>query len=256
MPGLETNSLIAQRDSTAARTTNATADVDPLSGEYWTRERIQWLEEAVTDNNDLYEDYLQAGRYVDSYQSSTSDLVRKLKGLPEWAGLSGRQAHRAIVIGLARLRRDGEDVWDLLPTNELNGLSAEDDFLTGWEQLRRGSNPDALRGAVARAMSSPINWNEELKDKLAPITSTYKVFCDTCIYLQSTVSSGGYILLPQHQLAELLGIKQSGISSFCHRAERAGFLLKIDGSYSQREGRAIRWMCLVTWSRAEVQSRS
>jgi len=253
VPGKGTTSLIAQSDNTAARHSNATTNrVDPLSKGYWTRERIQWLEEAVTDNNDVYADYLQSNRRIYSYQSSTSDLVRRLKGLPEWAGLNAGQAHRAIVIGLARLRRDGNDIWDLLPTNQLNCLSAEDDFLAGWEQLRRGSNRDALWDAVVKAKSSPIDWNEEVRDRLSPITSKYKLFCDVCTYLQSTVGSDGYILLPQYQLAALLDMKQSGISSFCQRAERAGFLQKVDGTYSQREGRAIRWRCLVTWCRPEV----
>src|SRR6266851_7051355 len=81
---------------------------DPLSEQYWTEERLQWLEEAVDDNNDLYGKYLVAGDYS-YYRGSTSELVRRLKGLPEWAGLSARQAHRAVVIGLARIYEDDGD---------------------------------------------------------------------------------------------------------------------------------------------------
>src|SRR6266853_4208470 len=97
---------------------------DPLSKQYWTEERLQWLEEAVEENNDLY------GKYVVSldyrfYRGSTSELVRRLKGLPEWAGLNARQAHRAGLIGLAMIYDDDGDPddygdpWSLLHSNEL-----------------------------------------------------------------------------------------------------------------------------------------
>jgi len=252
----ERKDLVTQTANIAARGKTRPPITDPLSKEYWTRERLAWLEEAVNDNNDLYADYSAGGERVDSYQGSTSDLVRRLKGLPEWAGLSERQAHRAVVIGLARLRRDGEDAWDLLPSNELNGLSAEDDFVAGWKQLRVGSNPDALRNAVEKAKASPISWSEELIERLYPVSGKFKVFCDVCIYLQSTVGGDGYILLPQHQLAELLGLKQSGISSFCQRAESGGLLEKLDGSYSRTQRKAIRWRCTRTWCREEAKTCS
>ena len=252
------------------RNETTTQSNDPLSKQYWTEKRLRWLKEVVDENNDLYGKYLVAFDYS-YYRGSTSELVRRLKGLPEWAGLSARQAHRAVVIGLARIYDDDGDPdvygadeygdtdghgnpWNLLRFNELQALEAEEDFVAGWEELRIGTNPDALPDAVAHARHSPIKWSSHLEEKLSPVTPKFRLFCDVCICLQTMVGKAGYILLPQHQLAELLRLKQPGISSFCKRAERAGLLQKVDASYSYSQHKAIRWRCTLTAYRPEGKS--
>jgi hypothetical protein len=65
------------------------------------------------------------------------------------------------------------------------------------------------------------------------------------MYLQSMVGSDRYILLPQHQLAGLLGMKQGGISSYCKRATDAGFLRELNGGqWSLAQHQAKRYKCL------------
>jgi len=222
----------------------------PTERGYWTTERLDWLEDKVTKNNALYDDYtLNDGS--GAYRSSTAELVRYLKGLPEWAGLSAAQAHEAIVVGLYKLRQDSDDVWELLSEN-YDGTSAEEDFLAGWRGLRIGKldAADYLQQAVEQAKNRPIGYNEddEQVTRLQPLTKGFKLFCDVCLYLQTMVGPG-YILLPQSKLAELLDVSQQMISAYCRRAEDAGFLVKLDPRYSAVGHRAIRWHCTSTWSK-------
>lgn len=195
----------------------------------------------MNENGYLHSVHME-GDHVQAYRPSTGELVRKLKGLPEWAGLSTSEAHRALAIGLGKIINANGDPWSLLPDNDIKCIPAEEDFLAAWPKVR-GSSID-LAAVVHRAQANPISWSEDLKEKLSPVTARFKLFCDVCLYLQSMVGSQGYILLPQHHLAPLLETRQGGISSYCQRAKGAGFLEELNGgqwSYAQRQ--AKRWRC-------------
>lgn len=196
----------------------------------------------MDETNFLYSAYVDDCKRFGFYRPSTGELIRKLKGLPEWAGLSTGQAHRAIAIGLGKIKNDGRDPWELLPDNEIKEISAEEDFIEAWPEVR-GSSID-LPEVVRQAQASPIRWSQELQDMLAPVTPQFKLFCDICMCLQSMVGRDAYILLPQHQLASLLGTKQGGISSYCNRAKKAGFLEELnDGRWSHAQHQAKHWRC-------------
>jgi hypothetical protein len=81
----------------------------------------------------------------------------------------------------------------------------------------------------------------EWREKLEPASPGYKLFCDVCMYLQTMVGAEGYILLPQLQLAKLIGTAQGGISTYCGRAERASLLRRVDPNWSWKERKAIKW---------------
>lgn len=207
----------------------------------------------MSDVRDSYEIRLEEGNQR-ACCYSTFELVRALKGLPEWAGLSVHQAHNAVAIGLAKIRRHGGDPWMLLPDNEVKQISAEDDFPDTWNAVRSGKidRSDYLKQALEQAKRSPIKWSKELEAKLAPASASFKLFCDVCIYLQGMVGADGYILLPQVQLAELIGTAQGGISTYCVRAERAGLLRRVDPNWSWKKRKAIKWQCTATWQRTKA----
>ena len=160
----------------------------------------------------------------------------------------------AVAIGLAKIRRHGGDPWMLLPDNEVKQISAEDDFPDTWNAVRSGKidRSDYLKQALEQAKRSPIKWSKELEAKLAPASASFKLFCDVCIYLQGMVGADGYILLPQVQLAELIGTAQGGISTYCVRAERAGLLRRVDPNWSWKKRKAIKWQCTATWQRTKA----
>jgi len=216
---------------------------DPLGKDYWTEEHQQWLEELVEENNNLYTEYMLSDEHAHTYRGSTSNLVMELKACPEWAGLTVSAAVRAIKIGLGKILREGGDLWSLLPENELKGISAQEDFAEAWTQLTAKLDARSVERAVKQAKREPIAYSEELAEKLAPLTDNFKVFCDAVLYLQTMAGPSGHIILPQHQLAEFIGngLKQSAVSSYCRRAERAGLLVKVDARYSEHERRAMRW---------------
>jgi hypothetical protein len=234
----QTDSIARQRNETRSKTT-----INPCSKAYWTTERLTWLEETVKETQYLYSDHIDGGNHVHTYRPSTGELIRRLKGFPEWPGLSARQAHAALVIGLGKLADAGEDPWSMLPDNQVKILSSEDDFLAAWPKVRGfGVN---LAKVVEQAKAKPITWRPELEEQLGPVSPTYKLFCDVCMYLQSEVGPDGYILLPQHELAGLLETKQGGISSFCQRAKDAGFLREVNGGqWSRTQRLAKRYKCL------------
>ena len=237
--------MSTQTDTIATRHNNTSTITTPLAKEYWTPERLTWLEEAVIENQYLYVAHIEEGNHLHTYRPSSGELIRRLKGLPEWAGLSPRQAHDALVIGLGKIRDAGGDPWDLLPDNDVKGLSAEEDFIEAWPEVR-GSRID-LAEVVAQVKANPTAWNPELEEMLKPVTPNYRLFCDICVRLQSMVGSDNYILLPQHQLASLLGTKQGGISSYCNRATKAGFLVELnDGQWSHAQHQAKKYRCTST----------
>lgn len=213
--------------------------------EYWTQERLEAFEEAMTENEASYENYLDSDERMWRYQSSTAELVRYLKTLPEWQGLSSSRAFSCVVVALDKINKGGGDPWSLLPDNELKGITAAEDFVETWEALPPAN---VLELAVEQAKSAPIMYTDDLKKQLEPITPAFKVFCDLCIYLQTAVGRAHYILLPVHKLAPLLGTKPSGVSTFSKRAEKAGLLERLK-DHSFEEHRAIQWRCTRTFVR-------
>jgi hypothetical protein len=222
----------------------------PTEASYFTDERLQWLAEKIVWNNSQYQTYLEENFMNGTYCGSTSRLVQVLKGLPEWAGLTEAQATKAIYVGLAKLTADpNEDPWAMLPDNEVNGMDAVDDFRSAWRSMRVGISDAPLENAFNLARTNPINWSDELKDQIGPIGAKMKLFCDACIYLQGT--QDGYIILPQIRVAELLNVTQQAVSAFCGTAERAGFLIRVNGDYVKGK-QAIRWRCTQSLERSEI----
>jgi hypothetical protein len=229
---------IAGRRSEASKTT-----IDPCAREYWTQERLEWLEEIVSVNRYLYEGHLESARQTGRYQPSTGELIRRMKKFPEWAGLSTREAHDALAIGLAKLADAGVDPWSLLPENDIKYISAEEDFIDAWPKVR--ANDIDLAAVVQQAKASPVKWSPALEDNLSPVSPQFRLFCDVCMYLQSMVGPNSYILLPQYKLAPLLGTRQGGISSYCNRAIKAGFLEELNGGrWSHAQHQAKQYRCL------------
>lgn len=208
----------------------------------------------MEDNNAIYDMNL-ADRSYTTAAYSTWEFVRTVKGWPEWSGLSASQADHAIALGYAKVVRDGGNPWDLLPGNNFKGLDAQEDFLAAWPKVKIGRQDgrDYLTQAVELAKANPINWDKDLQQRLAPVTPRFKLFCDTCMCLQSMVGAQGYILLWQERLAELLGTKQEGISVYCQRAKLAGLLVELDNGHYERGKKCKHWRCTCTWTKGLPQ---
>src|SRR5262249_38214605 len=148
------------------------------------------------------------------------------------------------------------DPWSLLPDNEIKEIPAEEDFIDAWPKVR--AYDIDLAKVVQQAKTSPITWSPELEDRLSPVSAQFRLFCDVCMYLQSMQGRNGYILLPQHQLATLIGTAQGGISSYCSRATKAGFLEELNGgrwSHAQHQAKQYRCLsCLGTSQRSFTES--
>src|SRR5215831_12859744 len=163
---------------------------DPISKTYWTREIKQWFHEAIEHNRSTYEDYLPY-RHERSYRSPAFEFIRSLKTRTEWALLSKVQAHAAATKGLTMLARGTAyefHPWTMLVADcEIVEVPVESDFLATWLKVSANFGPDVRESAVARAKEQPIRWRKELETRLAPISPLYRLFCDSCMYLQTAI---------------------------------------------------------------------
>jgi hypothetical protein len=218
--------------------TSTKNSANPLRQDYWDADKLLWLEELMIINRSLYDAHIESGDYANGYQWSTGALVRRLKALPEWVGLSEKQAYEALVIGIGKLRLAGcdpsimvygEAPCDLLPDNVVRGISGQEDFMQAWPKARASSAN--LEQAVQYAKDHPVKWPAKFDEALLrynPTTPIFKLFIDTCLYLQGMVGEEGYILLPQSKLALLIGTKQGGVSTYCQVAKKAGVLAPLN----------------------------
>jgi hypothetical protein len=246
-PTQNRNSQSIRYDLGANGKKNNKVSDNPLDSKYWTQERLDWLHCVVKMNCARHEEHLETTERVTGYRNSTFDLIRDLKTQPGWAALSPELAHVALTEGLSRLY--GKNGWGALPMNALNQMDPEDDFLRHWPRVKARLDVGVFARAVLSAKANPLNWGDEWEKRLYPLTRQFKLFCDVCIILQ-TLHGNNPILLPQEKLAELLETKQPNISGFCQRAQRAGFLKKVNPNYSYIAKRAIEWWCAVIWNRS------
>jgi len=210
---------------------------------YWTRARLeqirQWAEETVMD----FEAW-QATAPFGAYRGVTFNLVRKLKSLPEWEGLSPEDAARSLDVAFQLL---GDD-WDtMIPVCGVNEIESRDDFIATWKGVRLALDPqgrDPVTAAYDHARAHTIVANADLAQRLGTCSPKLLVFLSLACYLQERMGPSGYILLPQERIAELMGVSQQQVSAWCARLRQAGVIEEINRFVPAKK--ATRWRCNYT----------
>src|SRR5262249_7291668 len=134
--------------------------------------------------------------------------------------------------------------WTMLVADcEIVEVPVESDFLATWLKVSAKFGPDVRESAVARGKEQPHPRRKELETRLAPISPLYRLFCDSCMYLQTAIGPDMPMTLPQSQLGKLMGTTQKTISTFCQNAEDAGLLTRVNPHYSRAKRIAVLWRC-------------
>ncbi|PYV73667.1 MAG: hypothetical protein DMG97_10800 [Acidobacteria bacterium] len=231
---------------------NTTLQVSgPMHRAYWTRERLEQIKQLVEETVVDFESW-QVTAYHGEYRGVTLTLVRKLKGLPEWEGLSPEEAARALDVAFQMLGKD----WDsMIPVCGVNQLEARDDFIATWKGVRLALDPegrDPLVAAYEFVCVRPQPVTADIREWLGSCTPKFWMFFCTAHRLQQMMGPCGYILLPQEKIARLMKVSQWQVSAWCTRLRQLDVLEEVERFIPGKKATRWRFNYTVTFSDANL----
>jgi hypothetical protein len=234
-------------------------NLGPSHPSYWTQPRLQRISEFIEENNMRFEEW-EANSRSGEFRTATLSLVRKLKSLPEWEGLTPEQAAKAMDIAIHKLAIERtndpgnwigtpetflNDDWSLMiSVCGVNQLDPRDDFKKTWKGVRMAEDPqgrDPVTAAYELAEKAPVSTREEFEEQFGPCSKKFLIFLSLACYLQERVGPDGYILLPQEKIAKLMNVSQPQISYWSNQMRDAGCLEEIEAHVPMKKAR--RWHC-------------